>query len=41
MGEKGGECLWRNQLTGEALSGPEIPVRDVLAGFPVALLYKE
>jgi len=35
------EGLWRNQLTGEAFSGPEIPVRDVLAGLPVALLYKE
>ncbi len=35
------EGLWRNQLTGESFSGPEIPVRDVLAGFPVALLFKE
>ncbi len=34
------EGLWRNQLTGESFSGPEIPVRDVLAGFPVALLFK-
>lgn len=35
------EGLWRNQLTGEAFSGPEIPVRDVLARLHVALLFKD